>query len=683
MLNLGLKLALLPTVFFMKIIAKANALVIAMFTGIGLFAAPGDTTRVRAHDKVDMTWYQGYKAWGVFPAAGKSFHKVDLNFTIGCASTGCSDWDYTVTMYLLQPTGLMDSTVSSVDSITLDTTWRIFERKERLEMARMITPYGSYMRTGSNGFNSQWKHTLVYDLTDFQVLLRDSVEFEVFYSGWSSGFSATLDFEMIEGIPAREVTAIRKVWNSEGGSYANPDNFNNNTYAAKEITLNRGTNHAWLRMTATGHGFVNDQNCAEFCKRDYYVAVNNKRISTVSMWRDDCGLNPIYPQGGTWLYDRANWCPGGKGYWNDHYLTPHYSGSTLTVDFDIQHYTLTVPPGETPPTYIIGNLLFEASRISHTNDAEMMDIIAPNNFSDHKRFNPRCGQAIVKIRNKGSEPLTSCIIKYRMNGSDWKSFIWRGNLEFYAEEQVTLPLDELILWQNAGDNSKFEARVELPNGVADEYALNDTRASIFNALPEYPRDIYLQLRTNNVGSDTWWKIYRYDDGKVVSEGDNLNSNTIYHDTMRLTPGCYELVVGDRRKNGLGWWANSDGNGFVRLRGHSGTAFTKTFPVDFGTELRDYFLVKMGTGIQEQSLAQSILLYPNPAKGFVTLEAQIAAPADWKLNLRAVDGSLLLTKEFAVVSDINETINLQGMASGIYLLEIETQTEREIRKIIIP
>ena len=55
---------------------------------------------------------------------------------------------------------------------------------------------------------------------------------------------------------------------------------------------------------------------------------------TQEIWRDDCGENPLYPQGGTWIYDRANWCPGDKATTREHELTSFIeSGQENLIDF--------------------------------------------------------------------------------------------------------------------------------------------------------------------------------------------------------------------------------------------------------------------------------------------------------------------------------------------------------------
>ena len=269
-------------------------LIFALCLSINIALADiGDTTIIQVHSNVDMTWYGHYKKWGEFPSEG-SFRKVLMHFDMGCASSGCSGWDYDVHILLRNRTNKLDSNLvlapsyslegSSLDSIMFsytptfinvwdsingvtnvandslililyndnydpflatdtqyvylanyyntiydslgtaidsvfvanDTimflnytdTYDVYEIIEDFELGRAITPYGTYMNPangsyGTNGYDENWKHRFTYDVTDFQHLLKDSVEIDAFYSGWSSGFSVTLNFEFIEGTPPR------------------------------------------------------------------------------------------------------------------------------------------------------------------------------------------------------------------------------------------------------------------------------------------------------------------------------------------------------------------------------------------------------------------------------------------------------------------------------------------------
>ena len=88
---------------------KNLLLVITLIATINSFA--GDTTNIRVHDHTDMTWYGNYNEWGVFPDGSETYRKIYLNYTMGCASSGCSDWDYTTKIEVLHRTGDIDSTL--------------------------------------------------------------------------------------------------------------------------------------------------------------------------------------------------------------------------------------------------------------------------------------------------------------------------------------------------------------------------------------------------------------------------------------------------------------------------------------------------------------------------------------------------------------------------------------------
>jgi len=57
------------------------------------------------------------------------------------------------------------------------------------------------------------------------------------------------------------------------------------------------------------------------------------------LWRTDCWLNPCRPQGGTWKYDRAGWCPGALVRpWDVDITSLIPAGRALTVEYRPQQY---------------------------------------------------------------------------------------------------------------------------------------------------------------------------------------------------------------------------------------------------------------------------------------------------------------------------------------------------------
>ena len=140
--------------------------------------------------------------------------------------------------------------------------------------------------------NNSWEFTTTFDVTDFEQILRDSVEIRCHYSGWSSGFSATLDFEFIEGTPSRDVVKLENIY-SGGYSYTTSTDFETNKLTPKKFLVDPTSTAAMVKMTSTGHGFDNNQSAAEFKPINYFVNIDGVQTHTQYNWDPNCGENPI------------------------------------------------------------------------------------------------------------------------------------------------------------------------------------------------------------------------------------------------------------------------------------------------------------------------------------------------------------------------------------------------------
>lgn len=653
-------------------------------------AAPGDTTRVQVHDAVDMVWYENYDQAVTFPTNNTTYSKILMHYTMGCASTGCSDWDYTTKIELLNPLGYNDSSIASIDTIStspllIDTTWNVFPAKEAFELARVITPYGGYMRVGSNGYNSNWKHVHTFDVTDYAPLLKGAKDIRAFYGGWSSGFSVTIDFEFIEGTPPREVLEVRNLWQTGGNgwNYQNQTHFEQTHLSPQQVTFPTEMSDAKLRFIPSGHGFDNNTSCAEFCQRHYYLKLDGNQIGSNLMWDDKCGANPIFPQGGTWLYDRANWCPGLRAHHFDHELTGMVTaGQTRTLDIDIESIVWS---GTQAPVYILETQLFIYGEKTNQYDAAVEDIISPSLKDDHKRFNPICNHAQILIKNYGSETLTSATIKYAVNENNWRTFSWTGNLEFDETELITLPLTETWEWTGGNGPSEFVAIIENPNGQQDENALNDKLTSSFKTTPMLSNILEFQFRTNSKPLETNWKLFTAYGDLMKQSLPNLSANTIYRDTFELEPGCYVLKIEDSGENGLQWWANNDGAGFARLR-IPGGAMVHSFPADFGTSIEYYFTVGYTLGINNvfQNQNEEVLVFPNPNEGKFSLMLDGFQKEDVVIEVTNVMGQVI-SRETVAVQDYESVVknyDLSDNGKGNYLIHIYTNNRKIVKKVSV-
>ncbi len=716
----------------------------------------GDTTTVRIHDHTDMTWYGNYDEWGELPDATNDYRKVYLHYTMGCATGGCSDWDYTSQIIVRHRTGAIDSTLQNspmftVNGIVLDSVlfsdtayvhfwnttsnaldsnlttlleiieyndatnptnptdtlygfesgfynmefdslgniidsfyvvpsytflinyhnwYQVFDVIENYELARVITPYGSMLA-------NNWEFTTTFDVTDFIQILRDSVEIRCHYSGWSSGFSATLDFEFIEGTPPRDVVKVENIY-SGGFSYNSSTDFENTKLIPKKFLIEANSTNAMVKMASTGHGFDNNQSAAEFKPIDYFLKIDGTQTHTQYNWDADCGENPIYPQGGTWIYDRANWCPGKRAQAFDHEITPFIiAGDSVEVNIDFQSYSWS---GTQTPSYIIECQLFQYSDANFSNSAEITDIIKPSLKDEHSRKNPICGRPLIEIRNYGSAPLTTLDIEYKVAGGTINTFNWVGNLAFNETEEVELP--NLANW--SGEANVFEVTLKNPNGQADDYDENNSMQSEFELVAEYPQSFALWFQTNGGVVNTFtqvsessWEFFDENGVSVHSSGD-LISNTQFRDTLTFSAGCYTFVVSDTDEDGLDFWANNDGSGMVRFR-EIGATWLKSFNADFGTNIVHQFTVGSAQSTSSNTHPIKWEIFPNPTKDKILIEGF----SDEKTQIFVLNnlGERVIKTENIQAGFISKNIDLSRLSKGIYFVEISNNKTTSIKKVV--
>ncbi len=570
----------------------------------------------------------------------------------------------------------IDSTlVTAVDSLfkTNLPYYQQFEVTELYEIGRFITPYGNGLDMG-DGF------TWTYDVTDYRPLLSDSVHLAA--GNWQELLD--MKFLFIHGTPARDVIKIENVW--KGDYYlSNMDQ----TLLPKTLTLDPAAVSFRLKTRASGHHWDNATNCAEFCPKVHQVYANNMQVSSWQNWTD-CGNIPLYPQGGSWLFDRAGWCPGEPVDQYDHELTPFINPGSNSVDL---LYTVE--------TDQFGYNILHVQMVSYgepnfTRDVELTSIVTPSNTDEYSRYNPVCNYPVVRIRNLGSETLTQADFAYGVDGGFDCFYTWTGSLEFLEETEITLPTFD---WNGLDvNNPRFHVTVDYPNGRGDQNKFNNTASTAFELIPVYDSLFIMTLRTNAVGAETSYEITNENDS-VVYAGSNLANNTTYNDTLRLSPGCYKLEVYDTDEDGLSFFLSNDGNGYVRFRNYFNSGVFKTFEPNFGEKFSHQFMVgypagqypfkdactepvRDTTSISEVSGPQPyVSVYPNPTQGQFLLRGLFYEPTDVTINVYNLLGALVQRKQVANVTELKEPLDISNQPAGSYLVTVTGAEYTFVHKLL--
>lgn len=729
-----------------------------IFCSINVMAQ--DTIKISSHQNTHLPNYGGYNETTLFPDNSEEFRSIIMSYTLGCPSSGCSQWDYTTQVFILHRPGTKDSTLknapqfklggsipdslyiafdtsysyffnentmmtdsmvldiwevvlfedslnpntptdtlfvwpsptvkysfnSSGDTLTTDTLYGdslmyqiywpyydVFDVVVRYELARLITPYaGNYPNT----FKNVWH----YDVTDFEPLLHDSVEIQVFYSGYQNGFTASLDFEFVKGTPNRKVLDIKNIYSSGPGGFRYGDSGRSieEDLNLKRLKIPTGTKEAKLRVTHSGHSFGGAENCAEFCPKNYYLKVNGVQKFVQSVWRNDCGLNPLYPQAGTWVSDRANWCPGEKALTREHYLFSDLESDSIDIDMNMDSYTYLGGAGF-HPNYIIESQLVFYEQNNHQVDGSIIDIIAPSDKDQHRRENPICSQPKIMLKNEGLVQLKTARIRYGQKGSSLKIFSWVGELDPGKAEEVVLPSDIFGIWEMAPNNI-FMAEVYEVNGAADLNTANNFYFSSYDIPKVYPSNLIVEVKTNLASNENNWYVENQN-GIKVFESLDISVNSINKDTLNLPVGCYTFIIDDSSCDGLYYPFNNDGSGYIRFRDGANNNILKNIPGNFGCQYKQQFSVGYTVDINENQI-NSVELYPNPTEetAEIILKNKLLQEVK-KVTLYSIIGEKVMEHEINS-TQLEEKLSIIGLKSGIYLVQVELSDTFETHKLII-
>lgn len=559
--------------------------------------------------------------------------------------------------------GVTDSLLSTIP-VTADSSitptdmnyWRRWPMK--FEIMSFITPYGIGLDLGPGG------KTWLFDVTDFLPILKGSKRMTMENGGqWQEDMD--IKFHFIVGTPARDVLDIQSLWRTTSRGYASI--VNDTYFPPRAVSLNANADAFKIRTAITGHGQQ-----GEFIPRDHFVNIDGgSKEFQWSVWKE-CAENPIYPQGGTWIYDRAGWCPGAPTDLQEFDITDLVTpGQAHNIDYGMIGASGT-------SNYVVNNQLVSYGAPNHALDASITDIISPSNYVEYFRTNAICNNPTVELQNTGSTTLTEATIEYWVNGSSTpQTYTWTGSLKFLEKEKVVLPTPE-ALWDDVSGvgTNKFYARVENPNGLTDEYAFNDQYETEFEVPEVVPSNFCIVFRTNNAANESSYELLD-DAGNVLLTRDGLSNNTTYRDTFSLGYGCYQLNIYDTGDDGISFWANNDGSGYARIW-QVGAGVVKMFQGDFGGSLVYNFTIDFPLTYEEVNNSYPVDLYPNPANEMFVLTASNISEA----NIIMVNQMGQMVEVPMTITNDKITFHTTELPSGIYFVQVDYRGKMITKKVMV-
>ncbi len=616
------------------------------------FANNPDTARVVTHQKVLVTTdpakgEKSYFSWGVFPSLKEDIRRIRMTVTLGCPdSMPCAHWDYLDHIYLRRQGGKNSPSLN-------------------FELGRMLTPYGSI-------FDRGWEWGWTVDISDFSSVLRDSVEIEYMHSGYEPttvGWSLTIHFDVIEGKPAADPVSITKMWE---GSFRYGDAAVNIEDSLHPISFRpeRGADIARLRIQQTGHGMDEPKGCSEFCSRYRDVKFDGRLIDRRSLWKE-CGNNPLFPQGGTWIFDRGNWCPGDLQEADQFDML--ISKKEHSVDIDMEPYKAT---GNIQANESIASYLIQYKKPNESHDVSIEAILSPNDDKNLRRLNPVCSEPHIIIRNQGSEILRSLVIYYGTEGFPMRKHTWRGSLRF--NETVDVWLEGAVRFKKG--NNIFIAKLVLPNGKRDGYEADNELRVRFSSPVILPNQMIVQFRTNASPADNKLSIMDAFGGiHYIRESHTLKANTLYNDTVQLAEGCYEFNLSDSTGNGLEFWFEPEqGHGFLRFLDLKGRLLYN-FESDCGSGQHLAFSATPSYLYDTLINRFAFSVYPLRVKEKLEFDCVASRPTDITVLIRGSENAILEKHEFLGLQNRLTNLDVSHLKPGRYFFEVQIDGKREYKK----
>ncbi len=553
-------------------------------------------------------------------------------------------------------------------TIDIQTLNYFSKRDAKFEILSLVTPYGNGLDLGPDG------KTFVFDVTDFGPVLQGRRKLSLEYGGQNQE-EMDIQFWFITGIPERDVLNIQPIWPQNRGYMG--DILSNKVFEPRQVSLMPSASYYKIRAAITGHG----QN-GEFISRQHFINVKGGAQEFPFVVWKGCSTNPIYPQGGTWIFDRAGWCPGMetdvRSFSLDGYVTP---GETIEIDYGVNGGDMS------EANYLVNNLLVSYGTFNYQTDASIEDVMRPNlGRVEYARINPACNTPTILVKNTGEDLVESLKFTYRTSPDKEETFTWFGFMEQQEIVEIELPLPDANFWTGSSDFSVTLTEVNgAPDGNSDnnEYHTTYSPAPIYN----YVDPVQLRVQTNIPGSDYFYTILD-GEGNVVFLRNNMSSNTVYQDDLNFPPGCYTLDFRDSGEDGLSFWFfPENGTGSLRFQRKlqsGGTIPLHSFNPDFGGGVQYDFVLGDITSANEEidQAFQVFSTYPNPAYDELNIDLFGFENRDLRFKLVDMTGQIVLTKVFKSEFGKETTqIDMSTLTPGMYILHCTDGKRNWVRDIV--
>ncbi|MEZ4755405.1 MAG: trypsin-like peptidase domain-containing protein [Flavobacteriales bacterium] len=275
----------------------------------------------------------------------------------------------------------------------------------------------------------------------------------------------------------------------------------------------------------------------------------------------------------------------------------------------------------------------------------------------------------VTLKNNGELPITNVGINYAIAGLGTDLFIWNGLLQPGQTANVQLPWIPVT----AGEY-ELVVNTTTPNGNEDQVPENDgwSRPFVVSTPGQLVR---LDLTLDDYGTDITWELAN-DAGTVLYEGGPYadgDAGELVSTDFCLTNGCYVFTIADAFGDGI---CCAEGDGSYTIHAPDLLTFVESDGQYGEGEEQPFCLTEVSV---PEVTATTLQLAPNPTKDRLVLRASEALH---QVRMGLLDGAGRSVRSWQlplVQGPID--LDLQGLAPGTYLLQLEHSGGRSVDRIV--
>jgi len=266
------------------------------------------------------------------------------------------------------------------------------------------------------------------------------------------------------------------------------------------------------------------------------------------------------------------------------------------------------------------------------------------------------------FRNLGSSAITGLNYSYTVNGTAFTGS-WTGNIAPMASAIITMP----AITVNLNQNNTVQVEVTSIDGT--NVTTSPKSLTFKKRVYTGGGNMVFNLKTDNYGSETTFKIFGPDGAVVLSGGPFSNTSTVH--TFAFNPpavGCYRLEVYDQYGDGIN---AGYGSGYFEMLNGDGTRIFRDNG-NFGSQATYLIDVSVPAGIEDVTM-ENTTVYPNPATDVLTINSGSQVQ---RVEIFNIQGQLVK----AEAGDVH-TISVKDLANGLYTLKLTTENGTSMHKII--